>query len=149
LPTPGAWDEGIAQSPRRKEAAAMGMTRRVFTRHAVLGLAAAGAPVLRSRVAVGQEKVILKWQSVARGEPRRQAALLAIQRFEQANASAKVEFVESPFDQYFQKLSVAFAAGSGVDVLDVDSPLVASYGYQDVLLPLDEYVDRRTSRTSW
>src|SRR5262249_22678112 len=41
------------------------------------------------------------------------------------------------------KLSVALAAGSGVDVFDVDSPLVASYGHQDVLLPLDEYVDKR------
>ena len=121
----------------------MRMTRRAFTRHALLGLGAAALPAACPRSAATQEKISLKWQSVARGDPRRQAALLAIQRFEQAHPTVKVEFIETPFDQFFQKLSVAFAAGSGVDLLDVDSPLVASYGYQDVLLPLDEHVDRK------
>ena len=54
-----------------------------------------------------------------------------------------MELSEVPFDQYFQKVSVSMAAGSGVDAFDVDSPLVASYAHQDVLLPLDEYVDRK------
>ncbi|HZS34224.1 MAG TPA: sugar ABC transporter substrate-binding protein [Methylomirabilota bacterium] len=120
----------------------MSMTRRSFTRQAVLGLGAATAAA-RPRATPAQEKVTLKWQSVARGEPRRQAALLAIQRLEQTNPNVTVEFIETPFDQFFQKLSVAFAAGSGVDVLDVDSPLVASYVHQDVLLPLDEAIDRK------
>src|ERR687887_2867425 len=89
-----------------------------------------------------QEKVTLKFLSVARGEPRRQAVLLAVDRFEKANPSVKVELTEIPFDQYFQKLSVALASGSGVDVFDVDSPLVAAYGWQDVLLPLAEHIDK-------
>jgi ABC-type glycerol-3-phosphate transport system substrate-binding protein len=92
--------------------------------------------------AAAQEKVSLKFLSVARGEPRRQAVLLAVERFEKANPTIKVELTEVPFDQYFQKLSVALASGSGVDVFDVDSPLVASYGWQDVLLPLDEHLDK-------
>ncbi|HEV8676929.1 MAG TPA: sugar ABC transporter substrate-binding protein [Methylomirabilota bacterium] len=114
------------------------MRRLALTLLVLLGLAAAA-----SLVAEAQDKVTLKFLSVARGDPRRQAALLTIERFEKANPTVKVEFVEVPFDQYFQKLSVALASGTGVDVFDVDSPLVASYGYQDVLLPLDEYVDKR------
>jgi ABC-type glycerol-3-phosphate transport system substrate-binding protein len=121
----------------------MTMTRRTFAKHTALALAAAAMPAAAPRRATAQDKVTLKFQSVARGEPRRQAALLTIERFEKAHPNVKVEFIETPFDQYFQKLSVAFAAGSGVDVLDVDSPLVAAYGHQDVLLPLDEYVDRK------
>ncbi len=106
---------------------------------ALLVLTAAPLP------ATAQEKVSLKFLSVARGEPRRQAVLVAVERFEKANPAIKVELTEVPFDQYFQKLSVALASGTGVDVFDVDSPLVASYGWQDVLLPLDEYVDK----TDW
>ena len=105
----------------------------------LLALALAAAPL----PAAAQEKIALKFLSVARGEPRRQAVLLAVDRFEKAHPTIKVELTEVPFDQYFQKLSVALASGSGVDVFDVDSPLVASYGHQDVLLPLDEYVDRK------
>ena len=113
--------------------------RRSLAVRAAVPLLALALPLL----AATQEKVTLKFLSVARGEPRRQAVLLAVERYEKANPSVKVELTEVPFDQYFQKLSVAFAAGTGVDVFDVDSPLVASYGHQDVLLPLDEYVDRK------
>jgi ABC-type glycerol-3-phosphate transport system substrate-binding protein len=121
----------------------MSITRRTFTRLAAGAVAAtAGLPASRRRVEA-QEKVSLKYLSVARGEPRRQAILQVVERFEKANPTIKVELSEVPFDQYFQKVSVALAAGSGVDAFDVDSPLVAHYGHQDVLLPLDEYVDRK------
>ncbi len=121
----------------------MSMTRRTFTRVAAGAfVAASGLPVSRARVAA-QEKITLTYLSVARGEPRRQAILQVVERFEKANPTVKVELSEVPFDQYFQKVSVALAAGSGVDAFDVDSPLVAHYGYQDVLLPLDEYVDKK------
>ena len=111
---------------------------------AVLALVALAAAALAAAPAPGlaQDKVTLKFLSVARGEPRRQAVLLAVERFEKANPAIKVELTEVPFDQYFQKLSVALASGTGVDVFDVDSPLVAAYGWQDVLLSLDEFVDK-------
>jgi maltose-binding protein MalE len=122
----------------------MTMTRREFTRLAGGGVAAAATTGLAgpARVAA-QEKVSLKYLSVARGEPRRQAILQVVERFEKANPTIEVALSEVPFDQYFQKVSVSLAAGSGVDAFDVDSPLVASYAHQDVLLPLDEYVDRK------
>jgi fructooligosaccharide transport system substrate-binding protein len=119
----------------------MRMTRRTFVRTATLG--ALGAATLRSRPLAAQEKITLKYLSVARGEPRRQAILQVVERFEKAHPTIKVELSEVPFDQYFQKVSVALAAGSGIDAFDVDSPLVASYGHQDVLLPLDDYVDKK------
>jgi fructooligosaccharide transport system substrate-binding protein len=84
----------------------------------------------------------LHFLSVARGEPRRQAALAAIADFERAHPGAKVILSEIPFDQYFQKVAIALASGSGIDVFDVDSPLVAHYGHQGALLPLDKYLTR-------
>ena len=81
----------------------------------------------------------LHFVSVARGEPRRQAVLAAIADFEKAHPDVKVVLSEIPFDQYFQKVAIALASGSGIDVFDVDSPLVASYGSQGALLPLDRY----------
>ena len=118
----------------------MTMTRRAFNRLTGSGLAAAAATGLaRPAWVAAQEKITLRYLSVARGEPRRQAILQVVERFEKANPTIKVELSEVPFDQYFQKVSVSMAAGSGVDAFDVDSPLVASYGHQDVLLPLDEY----------
>jgi multiple sugar transport system substrate-binding protein len=121
----------------------MSMTRRAFTRVAAGAVAAASGLSGPRQRAEAQEKVTLKYLSVARGEPRRQAILQVVERFEKANPTVKVELSEVPFDQYFQKVSVALAAGSGIDAFDVDSPLVAHYGHQDVLLPLDEYVDKK------
>jgi len=84
----------------------------------------------------------LQYLSVARGEPRRQAILAAIVDFEKANPGVKVVLSEIPFDQYFQKAAIALSSGSGIDVFDVDSPLVASYGHQNALLILDKYYAR-------
>ena len=81
----------------------------------------------------------LSFLSVARGEPRRQAILGAVADFEKANPGVKVVLSEIPFDQYFQKATIALSSGSGIDVFDVDSPLVASYGHQGALLSLDKY----------
>src|SRR5262249_34496117 len=131
---------GPPRHPERlKGGGSMPRLRRSLTVLVLAALPALALPLL----AAAQEKVTLKFLSVAPGEPRRQAVLLVVERYEKANPNVKVELTEVPFDQYFQKLSVAFAAGTGVDVFDVDSPLVASYGHQDVLLPLDEYVDRK------
>jgi len=86
--------------------------------------------------------IALKWLSVERGEPRNQGMRKAVEFFEKNYPNVKVSLELIPFDQYFQKVAIALTSGSGVDVFDVDSPLVASYAYQDALLPLDEYVDK-------
>lgn len=100
-------------------------------------LAGAPGPLLGPASAFAAAEV--HFVSVARGEPRRQAILAAIADFEKAHPDVKVVLSEIPFDQYFQKVAIALASGSGIDVFDVDSPLVASYGYQGALLPLDKY----------
>jgi multiple sugar transport system substrate-binding protein len=51
---------------------------------------------------------------------------------------------EIPFDQYFQKAAIALSSGAGIDVFDVDSPLVASYGHQGALLALDKYFTKES-----
>ncbi len=86
--------------------------------------------------------VTIKWLSVDRAEPRNQGPRRAIEVFQQANPNVKVDLELVPFDQYFQKVAIALTSGSGVDVFDVDSPLVASYVAQEALLPLDEYIDK-------
>ena len=88
----------------------------------------------------------LQFLSVARGEPRRQAVLAAIADFEKANPGVKVVLSEIPFDQYFQKAAIALSSGSGIDVFDVDSPLVASYGHQGALLSLDKYYTKENAQ---
>lgn len=88
----------------------------------------------------------LHFLSVARGEPRRQAILAAIADFEKAHPGVKVVLSEIPFDQFFQKVAIALSSGSGIDVFDVDSPLVASYGYQEALLALDKYYRKENAQ---
>lgn len=107
---------------------------------ATLGAALAVAPALPIvGPAPAWAATELHFLSVARGEPRRQALLAAIADFEKAQPGVKVVLSEIPFDQYFQKAAIALSAGSGIDVFDVDSPLVASYGHQGALLALDKY----------
>lgn len=84
----------------------------------------------------------LKWISVERGEPRNSGMRKCVEVFQKNNPAVKVDLELVPFDQYFQKIAIALSSGSGVDVFDVDSPLVTSYAVQDALLPLDEYIDK-------
>lgn len=110
---------------------------------AVLAIAGlAPGPLAPLGATPGWAATELHFVSVARGEPRRQAVLAAIADFEKANPGVRVVLSEIPFDQFFQKVAIALASGSGIDVFDVDSPLVAHYGYQGALLPLDRYLPR-------
>src|SRR5574341_589401 len=106
----------------------------------VLTLAMLGGGILPALAATE-----LQFLSVARGEPRRQAILAAIADFEKANPGVKVALSEIPFDQYFQKAAIALSSGTGIDVFDVDSPLVASYGFQGALLALDKYYPKENA----
>jgi fructooligosaccharide transport system substrate-binding protein len=93
--------------------------------------------------ALSAPQATLKWVSVERGEPRNTGMRKTVETFQRNNPNAKVELELVPFDQYFQKIAIALSSGSGVDVFDVDSPLVTSYAVQDALLPLDEYIDKK------
>lgn len=86
--------------------------------------------------------ITLTWISVERGEPRNEGMRKVVELFEKSHPNVKVNLELVPFDQYFQKVSIALTSGSGIDVFDVDSPLVASYAAQDALLPLDDYIDK-------
>jgi ABC-type glycerol-3-phosphate transport system substrate-binding protein len=97
--------------------------------------------VLIPALAAPAEPVTLKVRFVARGEPHRQGIVLTLERFKRTHPHVRVDLTEIPFDQYLQALGVALAGGSGVDVFEVDSPLVAAYGHQEALLPLDPYLD--------
>ena len=57
---------------------------------------------------------------------------------ERPNVDIKLEVL--PFDQLFQHIQVRLAAGgTSPDVLYVDAPVVAAYGAQNFLAPLDPY----------
>ena len=82
---------------------------------------------------VKPDNVTLKWLTTSRGEPRRQGHLTAIREFEKLHPHVKVEFEELPYVQYLSKISIAVSSGSGIDVFDVDSPLISNYVHNDVL----------------
>ncbi|HYM90463.1 MAG TPA: sugar ABC transporter substrate-binding protein [bacterium] len=110
-----------------------------------LGGAAAVTAVLATRGALparGAPQITVKWISVERGEPRNSGMRKTVEVFGRNNPNVKVDLELVPFDQYFQKVAIALSSGSGIDVFDVDSPLVTSYAVQDALLPLDEYIDK-------
>lgn len=119
-------------------------TRRLSRRQALqLAGSFAVAPLMASwnLPARSAPPIRLKWISVERGEPRNRGMRRAVEVFEQHNPNVKVDLELVPFDQYFQKIAIALSSGSGVDVFDVDSPLVTSYAVQGALLPLDPYID--------
>lgn len=127
---------------RRRAARRSRLSRREVLR--LGGAAAAGAFVgtWRAASAFSAPPLTVKWISVERGEPRNSGMRKTVEVFQKNTPNAKVDLELVPFDQYFQKIAIALSSGSGVDVFDVDSPLVTSYAVQDALLPLDEYIDK-------
>ncbi len=52
----------------------------------------------------------------------------------------KVEFETYPFDQFFEVIEVKLGSNSkGIDIIEVDVPMIAAYTYRDYIAPLDEY----------
>ena len=61
-----------------------------------------------------------------------------IAKFEADNPDIKVQYQAVPFEQLFQQTQTRLSSGSGtLDVVSVDAPLVAAYGLQGFLAPLD------------
>jgi multiple sugar transport system substrate-binding protein len=132
----------MAQDRRQRAAQKNRLSRREVLR---LGGAAAAGTFLGTWGATPAStapQVTLKWISVERGEPRNSGMRKTVEIFQKNTPNAKVDLELAPFDQYFQKIAIALSSGSGVDVFDVDSPLVTSYAVQDALLPLDDYIDK-------
>lgn len=86
------------------------------------------------------QKTVLTVLSVADLAEYTQAAADAYMK-ENANVEIKVEAL--PFDQLFQQIQVRLSGGSAnPDVVYVDAPVVASYGAQGFLAPLDPYFNK-------
>ena len=101
-----------------------------------LGLAA----LLTAGFALAQSKTTLNVLVVAGLETYTRAAADAYQK-EHPNVEVKLETL--PFDQLFQQIQVRLSAGSASpDAMFVDAPVVASYGAQNFLAPLDPYFSK-------
>jgi fructooligosaccharide transport system substrate-binding protein len=74
------------------------------------------------------------------GSPELDAATDKIlKEFQTENPNVTITFESFPFAQYFQKMTTAFAGGSGPDVFWIDVR-TAEFAKRGALLPLDKYV---------
>jgi ABC-type glycerol-3-phosphate transport system substrate-binding protein len=74
------------------------------------------------------------------GTPELDAAMnRIIEQFQVENPNVTVTLEDFPFAQYFEKLTTAFAGGSGPDVYWIDVR-TAEFAKRGALLPLDKYV---------
>jgi multiple sugar transport system substrate-binding protein len=74
------------------------------------------------------------------GTPELDAAMNKIlQQFQTENPNVTVSLEDFPFAQYYEKLTTAFAGGSGPDVYWIDVR-TAEFAKRGALLPLDKYV---------
>jgi fructooligosaccharide transport system substrate-binding protein len=74
------------------------------------------------------------------GTPELDAAMDKIlKQFQAENPNVSITLEDFPFAQYFQKLSTAFAGGTGPDVYWIDVR-TAEFAKRGALLPLDKYV---------
>ena len=97
----------------------------------------ATALLLSASLAGAQDKTSITVLSVAGLEKYTQAAAAAYMK-EKPNVTVKVDVL--PFDQLFQQIQVRLSTNSASpDVLYVDGPVVASYGAQNFLAPMDSY----------
>ncbi|MEM3433532.1 MAG: ABC transporter substrate-binding protein [Candidatus Methanomethyliaceae archaeon] len=86
------------------------------------------------------EKVVLQYWDITTHPSKEWWRSAMIEAFNKLYPDIEVQLFVVPFDEYFQKLQVAFAAGTAPDVFAVDCPMVPRYVVvDDVLLPLDEY----------
>jgi len=101
-------------------------------------LTAACSPAGPATPAASGSPVQLKlWIS---GTPELDAAMNKIlQQFQTENPNVTVTLEDFPFAQYYEKLTTAFAGGSGPDVYWIDVR-TAEFAKRGALLPLDKYV---------
>ena len=100
----------------------------------------AAALLITTSLAVAQDKTSITVLAVSGLEKYTQAAADAYMK-EKPSVTVKVDVL--PFDQLFQQIQVRLSSNSASpDVLYVDGPVVASYGAQNFLAPLDSYFNK-------
>ena len=110
-----------------------------MSRSPMLHLAAA-ALLLTTSLAGAQDKTTITVLAVSGLDKLTQAAADAYMK-EKPDVTVKVEVL--PFDQLFQQIQVRLSSNSASpDVLYVDGPVVASYGAQNFLAPMDSYFNK-------
>ena len=110
-----------------------------MSRFPMLHLAAA-ALLITTSLAGAQDKTTITVLAVSGLDKLTQAAADAYMK-EKPGVTVKVEVL--PFDQLFQQIQVRLSSNSASpDVLYVDGPVVASYGAQNFLAPMDSYFNK-------
>lgn len=79
------------------------------------------------------------WTSATDPKPK-EVTNEMIAEFEAANPDIKVDVQFLPFNEYFEKVTIAFGGGNPPDVLWVDSTMTTSYGDQGLLASLEPYL---------
>lgn len=62
--------------------------------------------------------------------------------FEQSHPGVQVQVQSFPFGEYFQKINTAYAGNEAPDVFFADFPVIASYVYRKMIIPLDALVPK-------
>ena len=110
-----------------------------MSRFPMLHLAAA-ALLITTSLAGAQDKTTITVLAVSGLDKLTQAAADAYMK-EKPGVTVKVEVL--PFDQLFQQIQVRLSSNSASpDVMYVDGPVVASYGAQNFLAPMDSYFNK-------
>lgn len=124
----------------------MSRVRSAITRRAFLagGLAAvsgtAGCSLLGRPHATGPRVSLTYWTPFAGGDGEAMRAL--VNRFNDEQAESRVQRRRFPFDEYYDNLSTALAAGTGPDVAVVHASELRRFA--DLLVPLDSALDSTT-----
>lgn len=99
---------------------------------------APAAPAAPGGAAAGSPVQLKVWIA---GTPELDMAMDKIlKQFQAENPNVTVTLEDFPFAQYFEKLTTAFAGGSGPDVYWIDVR-TAEFAKRGALLPLDKYVN--------
>jgi|SaaInl7_200m_RNA_FD_contig_51_247477_length_1755_multi_43_in_0_out_0_2 fructooligosaccharide transport system substrate-binding protein len=87
-----------------------------------------------------QEQITLTYWHVGPFEPLESATMHLIDTFMEKYPNITVEVEGFPFSEYFTKVDTATAAGTGPDVFWVDSTHVTKYVFNDMIIPLTDFV---------
>ncbi len=82
----------------------------------------------------------LSYWYVAEDKPLIDGVNMLAASFRAARPDVKLEIQVFPFAQYFQKLTTAWAAGTGPDVAWIDVTVIAQYADQGTIVPVEDFM---------
>jgi len=82
----------------------------------------------------------LSYWYVAEDKPLIDGVTKLATSYQAAHPDVKLDVQVFPFAQYFQKLTTAWAAGSGPDVAWIDVTVVVPYAEQGTILPVEDFM---------